>query len=417
MEPTTARPETPSVLPASRAGNGALVENEIAGVGDGTRTSSPLWEAAGVLYARWRFIAGVTFAMALASVVIALLLPRWYAAEARVLQPEGGGLSLLGLVSQASGGLSSLLSSSGEYTRYLAILTSRSMMEDVIERFDLLRVYDIEDGERAMADAVEELQKNVGFDVSLDYNYLAVRAYDRDPERAAAMANYMVVKLNERNAALSAQSARQTRVLVETRLERAQADLDSVRVELQAFQEQYGVVELEAQTQAYMQSLAALKAESARLEVQYQTLARQYGPDNPQVATAREARNAAEAEVRRVLGGGDALLPVAVRNLPGLARRYAELAQDQIIQQQVIETIYPLYEQALFQEQSDVEAVQVDEAIPPVQPARPSRRALVLTVTLSALLLTSLFVLARAWLRRHAADLAARLRSGAAQSA
>jgi uncharacterized protein involved in exopolysaccharide biosynthesis len=415
MEPTTTRPESPSTLTVPPSGDG-FSEGGRPSV-EHPRTTPTFWEAIGVLYARWKLIAGVTFAMALASVVIALLLPRWYAAEARVLQPESGTLSVLGMINQATGGLGSLLSG-GEYTRYLAILTSRSMMEDVVGRFDLVDVYGIEEGTRAVPEAVEKLRKNVEFEVSLDYNHLTVRAFDRDRERAAAMANYMVAGLNERNAALSSQSARQTRVLVEDRLAQAQADLDSVRAELQAFQEQHGVVQLEAQTQAFMQSLASLRAEAARLEVQYQTLARQYGPDNPQVIPARDARDAAAAEVRRALGGQDALLPVAVQQLPGLARRYAELMQDQLIQQQVIETIYPLYEQALFQEQNEAEAVQVvDQAVPPVLPARPSRRLIVIGATLSALLLVCLYVLANAWLRRNAAALSARLHAGAAQAA
>ena len=70
------------------------------------------------------------------------------------------------MVSQATGGLGGLLGGSGEYTRYLAILTSRSMMEDVVERFDLIRVYGIEDGPGALEDAVDRLRENVEFEVS-----------------------------------------------------------------------------------------------------------------------------------------------------------------------------------------------------------------------------------------------------------
>lgn len=387
------------------------VKSQEAGFGDGVAVGeehSPqgamdLWDAVGVLYARRRFIAWVTGGAAVASVVIALLLPRWYAAEARVLKPEGGGLSLLGMVDRATGGLSSLLGGGGNYTRYLTILTSRSMMEDVIERFDLVQVYNMADKENAMYWTTEKLRKNVEFDVSLDFDYLAVRAYDREPERAAAMANYLVERLNEENSRLTSEAARQTRVVVEQRLRRAEADLDSVRSQLQAFQETHGVVELEAQAQAAMTSVAGLKAEVARLEIQHQTLAQQYGPDNPRVQAAREARDAAQAEVNRVLGGRDALLPFSMQALPELGRRYAELIQAQLIQARIIETIYPLYEQAFFQEQSQAQAVQVvDEAVPPVLPARPARRVIVILATFSAFALAVLFVLLSAWWHRCA---------------
>lgn len=397
------------------------IRTEDSAYGDGLSASpsseqpspaSPLWYAAGVLVRRWKFIAAVTVVAAVFSIAIALLLPKWYAAEARVLQPEGGGLSMLsGLTGSIGGGLGSLLGGEGGgYTRYLAILTSRSLMEDVAEEFDLVRVYEFGDSETPLIDATEHLRANVEFEVNPEFLFLAVRAFDQDPERAAAMANHMVDALNEEHARLSSQSARQTRIFIEDRLHSAQADLDSVRAELQAFQEEHGVVELEAQAQAFMTSMAELKGDAAQLEVTYQTLARQYGPDNPQVQAAREALIAAQAQVRNALGGRDALLPVSMRSLPALTRRYAELMQAQLTQARILETIYPIYEQAQFQERNDAVAVQVvDEAVPPVLAARPSKRSIVVVATATAFLLAVLFVLAQALWRQHYATFAHRL--------
>lgn len=376
--------------------------------------SDTLWQAAGVLYRRRKFVAGFTLAVCILSVVIALLVPKWYAAEARVLQPEGGSIgSLLGMVNRATGGLGSLLGGGGGYERYLAILTSRSMMEDVAERFDLIDIYevDVEDEQEARFEVIEMLRSNVDFVVELDYNYLAVVAFDKDPDRAAEMANFMVEKLNDEHARLTSESARQTREVIERRLNLATADLDSVRSELQSFQEAHGLIELEAQAEAMMQSVATLRGEVARLDVQYQTLAQQYGPDNPRVLAARQARNAAQFQISQALGGQDELLPVSMRDLPALTSRYAELLQEQLIQRQILETVYPIYEQALFQEQSEAQAVQVvDYAVAPVLAARPSRRLIVIGATLTALILSCLFVLGQTWLRQHAGYLGMRLR-------
>ncbi len=394
-------------------GDGLALSESSADAARREQVSQTLWHGAGLLWRRRRFIAGVTTAAAIASIIVALLLPRWYAAEARVLRSEGG-MSLLGMMDRASGGLSRLLGSGsgGDYVRYLAILTSRTMMESVVEEFDLANVYEIEaeDGADPTELAAEMLAQNADFDVDVELDYLAVRAYDRDPVRAAAMANFMVAKLNEENARLSSQSARESRVFIEQRLRQAEADLDSVRGEVQAFQEANGVVELESQAAAFMTSVAALKAQVAEAEVRYQTLAQQYGPDNPQVQAARAAAQAARRQVSGALGGRDELLPVSMQDLPAAARRYAELMQDQLVQAQVIETIYPLYEQALFQERSEASAVQViDAAVPPRLAARPSRRLIVVGVTLSALLLACAFALAHAWLWQHRAHLARRL--------
>lgn len=377
--------------------------------------SETMWHGVALLWRRRRFIASLTGVTAIAAVVIALLLPRWYAAEARVLKPEGGGLSLLGMVDRATGGLGSLFGgASAEYTRYLAILTSRTMLEQVVEEFDLVEVYGLQDSETQVHDAVEELADNLEFEVSRELDYLGIRAFDRDPERAAAMANFLVGALNRENSRLNAQNARLTRLFIERRLKQAQVSLDSIRGEIQVFQETSGVVELAAQAEAFMGSMANLRAEVVRAEVQYQALAQQYGPDNPRVQAARSALEAARAQVNQALGGRDALMPIAMQDLPAASRRYAELLQAQLIHARILETIYPLYEQSLFQEQRDAMAVQVlDEAIPPIKPARPSRRLIVVAATLSALLISCTFVLAQAWLRRNYSVIARRLEQAA----
>src|SRR5690606_13472890 len=244
----------------------------------------------------------------------------------------------------------------------------------------------------ALENTLAELEKNVELAVDDLYLFLSVRAYDPDPVQAAAIVNFMISELNATHARLSSATARQTRLAIESRLRQAETELDSTRSELQAFQEEHGVVELEAQAEAFMQSIAASRADLARAEVQYQSLLQQYGPDNPQVRAAREALRAGRAQAQGALEGRDALLPVSMRALPALTRRYAELMQQQLIQAQIIEALYPFYEQAFFQEQNESVAVQViDEAQPSALPARPSRRAIVILATVSGFLLAAAY--------------------------
>ena len=93
-------------------------------------TGADGWTYLRALYEGRRLVAAVTVAATIMAVIIALLLPRQYASEARLLKPEsGGGLSIGGLLSGAAGAVGGLLTGGGEYSRYLTILTSRSMME------------------------------------------------------------------------------------------------------------------------------------------------------------------------------------------------------------------------------------------------------------------------------------------------
>jgi len=403
------------------------VRTEETAQGDGVSLDSPdaqaaegehiLWDAAGILYLRRKFLALCTVAVALASIVIALLLPRYYMSEARLLHPEGDGLSVLSGLGSVGGGLGSLLGGgSAEFTRYLSILSSRSMKTKVVEEFDLVQQYENEDNRSPLETTIAELEDNIEFVVDDVYLFLAIRAFDPDPVQAAAMANFMVDELNAVHADLSAATARKTRLSIERRLERAEADLDSARSAIQEFQEANGVVELEAQAQAFMQSIASSRADLVRLEIEYQTLLQQYGPENPRVRAARGALRAGRSQVQSALGGEDVLLPVSMQALPALTRRYAELMQRQLIQAQILETLYPFYEQAYFQEQNESVAVQVvDEAIPASRPARPSRRLVVILATLSGFLLAAAYVLVSWWWRRNHSEIAHQLQRAARQ--
>lgn len=398
--PVPPRPvEAPSVEAGLRAAN--------------ERTRERLWWAAAALYRRRWTIAAVTALVAVAAVAVTLQLPNQYRAETRVLLPDEGGGLVSAAISAVSPAAAALLGGGGGgFTRYMAILTSPSTLQDVVERFDLVAAYDLEDADFPQARTLAELYERAEFEVSVEYDYLAVRVLDEDPERAAQMANFFVERLNERNVEFQSSSAADYRRSLQARLERSYADLDSTQAVLQALQERSGVVQPEAQAAALFEGLAAAQAEAAAAEVQYQMLLSQYGPENTDAQAAAAAVEAARRQVARLSGGAEAGLPLPLRDLPGVQREYAQVLQEVTIQQAVIETVQPLYEQARLQEQRDADAVQVlDVATPPVRKAEPRRSLLVIGATLSALLVAVAVTLLLAALGRGGPPVLARLRA------
>lgn len=374
---------------------------------------SLLWPAVGVLLRSRLLVIGATALVAVAAVVISLLLPVWYAGTARVLLPEGGGGSLSALIGDLSPiGATLLGGGASSYNRYLALLTSRTAMEQAVDRFDLVRVYDLEDEDYPREAAIEELVDNLSFEVDLQYEFLEITTLDRDPERAAALTNFLIEELNRQNQELSVQNAALYRRYVEARYAEAEAELDSLRGEMRAFQETHGVVELPAMTEAFLEAAAAQRAQVAEVEIQYEALRAQYGADNPQVQAARDVAEAARRSEESLLGGGEAVMPVPLRSLPALGSEYARIYQSLLIQAEIIETTRPFLEQARFEEQRERTAVQVvDRATPPVLKAKPKRSVVVVVTTLSGFLLVVLFVLLRHWLWRNRSRIARELQA------
>ncbi len=380
-----------------------------------TSGTDALWVLVAAVWRRRWLIAAFTVLAAAASVAVALWLPNYYRAEARVMLPAtGGGSSMSSLVESVAPGASALLGGGGggNYTRYLAILTSRGVAERAIARFDLVRVYDVADRPSPTEAALEEFQKNATFDVSLEYNYMAVGVRDLSPRRAAAIANYLVGELNTESTRLSSEAASERRVFIGRRLSEAEAALDSVQGRMQAFQERSGVTEPAIQGQAVMSAIAAASTGVAQAEIYYQSLVALYGDtgENDEVRAARATLEAARAQVARLTSGGSALMPVPLSDLPQVGREYAQLKQEQLIQTQIITAVRPMFEQATFGERQVTSAVQIiDRAVEPVLKSDPKRSSIVLGATLSALVLAVAFVAGLALLRLGAPRAAKRM--------
>ncbi|RMF45310.1 MAG: lipopolysaccharide biosynthesis protein, partial [Deltaproteobacteria bacterium] len=284
------------------------------------------------------------------------------------------------------------------------------VLDRVVSTFDLETVYETTDSETPRADAIRLLQDNVEFVIDQEYGFIAVEVYDQDPERAAAMANFFVEELNRVNSELLSQNAANYRRFMEQSLRETEAALDSALAALQRFQERHGVIDLPTQTQAFLQNIAALRTDVLQAEIQAEVLRRQYGPDNPRVRAMQDAAAAAQTRYEAAFQGSERMLPVPQTAVPELARQYAKLQQEVLIQGEILKFVRPLYEQARFDEQREKMAVQVlDPAVPPERKARPKRSIIVIMATLSAGMLAVLFVLLTDWWRRNYRTLLERL--------
>ena len=111
-----------------------------------------------VLAKHKKTIIGVTFAAALLAVVVSLLLPNIYTGTTRILPPQQSQSSASAMLSQL-GGLAGLaggaLGIKDSSALYISMLKSHTLMEKIVQRFDLQRVYE----QKTMTDTGEPIGK------------------------------------------------------------------------------------------------------------------------------------------------------------------------------------------------------------------------------------------------------------------
>ncbi len=382
-----------------------------------TNVDDTWWHMLGVLF-RWRrFIIIVTGVMAVVSVVISLMLPVWYKASSRLLLPNSGGS---GIASALLGDLSSAAESllgggGGDYVRYMAILHSRAVKEQIVERFDLINVYDLAEEEFASEEALAALADNIEFVIDDEYDFMSIEVFDQDAQRAADISNYFIELLDEENNRLTRQTAGNFRAYVESRYDLAEEERGAMLDSLASFQRKYGVIDLEAQTEAYFSQLAELRASTLQYEIQLNGMRAQFGEGNQQVKNMQSMVEAANQSFQDALDGREMVMPVSQEEAPEMVRQFLNLTMERTIQERILELVAPMLEQARFEEERQSETLQVvDAAVAPFEKAKPKRMIIVIGATLSAFILALVFVLLLDWWKRNSPRFASRIREASA---
>ncbi|GAB4129670.1 MAG: Wzz/FepE/Etk N-terminal domain-containing protein [Ignavibacteriales bacterium] len=328
---------------------------------------------------RW-FLFFFTIIITSAAVSVALLSQKWYKSTASVLPAEKTdflsaitGVSSLIKNFSPSKGLSALTGVS-ETDKYIAILKSSRVIDDVIKTFNLRKVYDMEDS--YYDKVVKEFLGNLELEVQEEGN-LTITVYDTNPKRAAKIANYMVDKLNEISTNLSSTNARANRMFIEKRYLQNRKDIENLETQMKQFQQKYGVTAVPEQIEATLKSMSEVYVELYKKEIQYNIMLQSLGSSHPATQGAKVELDALNKKINELNSGksvseGDVKLLIPMKLAPELANKYLKIYQELKIQYSILEFVTPLYEQAKIEEVRDTPTVLVlDKAAPADRKSKP----------------------------------------------
>jgi uncharacterized protein involved in exopolysaccharide biosynthesis len=362
---------------------------------------SVLLDILGIVTKYRKFLLRFILVCTIGTTIIAILSPKWYKSTASVFPAEKADLfgGLEGIASLAkSFSPSKTLSSLGsnpETDRYLAILKSGTVLGAVINKFDLVHVYEITSypGENT----VKALLGNVEFKVE-DEGYITISVYDKNPQRAADMANYFVEMLNTKNTELQVQNAHGNRAFIEERYKKNISDLAAAEDSLKAFQKKFGVIALPEQTEASIKAGAEITGQLAIKEVQANVLRRTQSADNPSVIATQieidELRNKLlQMNTGAHVPQNEMKVFVPFNKMPDLGGEYIRRFREVEIQYKILQILTPLYEQAKVEENRQTPSVLIlDRAVPAERKAKPKVSLYTLLAVVISFLLSLVIV-------------------------
>ena len=304
-------------------------------------------------WAQRRRVIATTVVAAVLGVLVSMLVPKWYRSSAVILPPEETDITAnLGVMGRALSKFPAL-GEFGEYTTpadiYKAILRSRTVQGDLIDRFHLMDVYRMRSREMAM----KRLAKSTGVKLNPD-GTIEVYVEDRDPRRAAALAGGMIEALDRYNIAKRNTQGHRTRVFLERRVAEVDSALRASEVALKQYQEAHSTVApVSTPSSTEVASAADLMAQKIALEVRIGVLRGYLREDNDQLVQARRQLAELERQIARI---------------PALQSDLARLVRDNKLQEQLFLLLSAELEDARVKEMRDTPTVTVLD--PPVVPEK-----------------------------------------------
>jgi tyrosine-protein kinase Etk/Wzc len=281
---------------------------------------------------------------------------------------------------------------------YARLLRSRAITDSIINDNDLRSIY----GAGNMFEAREELLSHSEFRVT-DEGLVRIMVEDRDPRRAAKLANAFVDELNALNERIVSQRARQSREFIGNRLGAIEQQLHEARQQLEEFQMTHRALDFDEQTRLAITQAADLKIELARVDLDIQLKKTVLGENNPQLVELRDRRRVIQQELDELEYGGEDssffALPLAA--VPQLQGQYEALSSRVRVSESLYETLLELYERAKIQEQATATPLSVlDRADPPEIRSRPQRTLIVAGTTIVGFILAILLAAFLEYFRR-----------------
>lgn len=348
-----------------------------------------------IIAKRWRMIAKVTVAAFVLSIVFSLFLPKIYSSTTLILPPQQDS-GMMGMMSALTGGMASLagdlLGKGTTADLYVGILKSRAVADTIINRFKLMDVYEKD----FRLDTYDVLDKKVNIAAGKKDGIISITVEDKDPKRAADMANAFVEELGNLSVKLNITGAGQNKGYLEERLAKTKVDLTRAEEALKSFQSTNKVPDVTEQAKATILSVAQLKAQLAVQEVQLAGMRRRFTDTAQEVVALKTSVASLRAQIAQAEGTGRGSSIPSVGSLPGLGQEYVRLMREFKVQETIFELLTKQYEMTKLSEAKDVSTMQIiQKATVPDKKAKPKRSLIVLATTFAAIFGAFLYAFVR----------------------
>lgn len=334
-----------------------------------------------------------------------------YPAVAQLMPPESGSSgSLAQLAVPAllkSPGLAGLAGMAGDVlggkstgALFIKVLQSRTVEDNLINRFDLRKRYHMVYFEDTRA----KLEANTIIAEDKKSGVISITVRDRNPQFAAALASAYVEELDHLMSQVATSAARRERIFIEQRLADEKKTLDDAEQKFSRFSSNSMALNIPEQTRVMVEASARLQGELIAARAEMEGLQQVYTPENTRVRTLQARINELERELARLNTGAQSEGTSSsnpypsIKNLPIVGLQWTDLYRNTKIHETVYELLTQQYEVARIQEARELPTVKVLDKPTVPEERHPAIPSVAFLGTIISILLASIgLMIQRSW--------------------
>jgi len=289
----------------------------------------------------------------------------------------------------------------------VAMLKSRTVEDAMVDRFHLMELFHLKSVARKVLEGLVDIDNG-----SKD-GLIRISVTDKDPRRAADLANGYVEEFRKFSATLAVTEASQRRLFFEQQLSEAKDNLATAEESLKKTEQKTGLIQLDTQARATIELVAELRGQIAAKEAQITAMRSFATGENPELQIAEQQLAGLQAQEEKMgassEGAANALIPKG--NMQEAGIEYVRKLRDVKYYETIFDLLARQYEVAKVDEARQGAVVQVvDRAIVPDHKSSPKRALIVLGAAVFGVFLGICWVFAGEAIDRLSRDPAERPR-------
>ena len=337
-------------------------------------------------------------------IYLLLISPRTYNAPVTILPPsEQSNIGGLGSLIN-DGVFSNLLTggmAQGNSQLYIEILKSRTAAEYIVNKFNLIEFYDVDNEYKASNklrdDLITELSKEGIITLSVNVStglFPLFTSSDSIYQFSADLSNSYVEALDKINREKISYKAKRAREYIEKQLLATKEMLETAEYVLMQFRKKNKTISLPEQLQVAIESSAKIRAEIIKTEIEIGLLEPNLQEDNQLLISLKKKLSELNLEYKKFETGTEDYL-IAFNDVPKLSMEFAKNIREVKIQNEIYLLLQQQYYKEKIQENRDLPTIEIlDEAIKPLKKTAPKTvYSTVLTFIFSFLFISFYFII------------------------